>query len=87
MKKEDIDAVEIVGGSSRIPAVKNLIRKVFDKETSTTLNTDEAVARGCSLQVSNHSSTMCKYSTYVSDVIDSCLAVYQFLPSFAVCSL
>ncbi len=59
MKKEDIDAVEIVGGSSRIPAVKNLIRKVFDKETSTTLNTDEAVARGCSLQVSNYSSTMC----------------------------
>lgn len=51
LKKEDIDAVEIVGGSTRIPAVKSLIRKVFGKETSTTLNTDEAVARGCSLQV------------------------------------
>jgi hypothetical protein len=51
MKKEDIDAVEIVGGSTRIPAVKNLITKIFGKETSTTLNTDEAVARGCSLQV------------------------------------
>lgn len=51
LKKEDVDAVEIVGGSSRIPAFKNLIRKVFDKETSTTLNTDEAVSRGCSLQV------------------------------------
>lgn len=52
LKKEDIDAVEIVGGSTRIPAVKDLIRKVFGKETRTTLNTDEAVARGCSLQVS-----------------------------------
>lgn len=51
LKKEDIDAVEIVGGSTRIPAVKNIIRKVFCKEISTTLNTDEAVARGCSLQV------------------------------------
>ena len=51
LKKEDIDAVEIVGGSTRIPAVRSYIRKVFGKETSTTLNTDEAVARGCSLQV------------------------------------
>ncbi|XP_028406381.1 97 kDa heat shock protein-like [Dendronephthya gigantea] len=50
LKKEDVDAVEIVGGSSRIPAVKNRIRDVFNKETSTTLNTDEAVSRGCSLQ-------------------------------------
>ena len=51
LKRDDIDAVEIVGGSTRIPAVKEIIRKVFGKETSTTLNTDEAVARGCSLQV------------------------------------
>jgi len=43
--------VEIVGGSSRIPAVKNLIEKVFKIQPSTTLNQDEAVARGCALQV------------------------------------
>lgn len=45
-------SVEVVGGSSRIPAVKELVRKVFGKEASTTLNGDEAVARGCALQVS-----------------------------------
>lgn len=47
----DVYSVEVVGGSARIPAVKELVRKVFGKEASTTLNGDEAVARGCALQV------------------------------------
>ncbi|CAN9501787.1 unnamed protein product [Ophioblennius macclurei] len=50
LKKEDIHAVEIVGGASRIPAIKERIGKFFGKELSTTLNADEAVARGCALQ-------------------------------------
>lgn len=45
-----IYAIEIVGGSSRIPAVKNVIESVFHKPPSTTLNQDEAVSRGCALQ-------------------------------------
>jgi heat shock protein 4 len=52
LKKEDIYAVEIVGGATRIPAVKEKISKFFGKELSTTLNADEAVTRGCALQVS-----------------------------------
>ncbi|XP_013872292.1 heat shock 70 kDa protein 4a isoform X1 [Austrofundulus limnaeus] len=50
LRKEDVYAVEIVGGASRIPAVKERIGKFFGKELSTTLNADEAVARGCALQ-------------------------------------
>ncbi|XP_005102694.1 heat shock 70 kDa protein 4 [Aplysia californica] len=50
LKSADIHSVEIVGGSSRIPAFKQLVQKVFSKEPSTTLNADEAVARGCALQ-------------------------------------
>uniref|UniRef100_A0A8C4EI21 Heat shock protein 4a n=1 Tax=Dicentrarchus labrax TaxID=13489 RepID=A0A8C4EI21_DICLA len=50
LKKEDIYAVEIVGGASRIPSLKERISKFFGKELSTTLNADEAVARGCALQ-------------------------------------
>ncbi|KAM3867385.1 heat shock 70 kDa protein 4b [Diretmus argenteus] len=50
LKKDDVYAVEIVGGASRIPAVKERISKFFGKELSTTLNADEAVARGCALQ-------------------------------------
>jgi len=50
LSKDDIYSVEIVGGSSRIPYIKNLIEKIFGKTPSTTLNQDEAVARGCALQ-------------------------------------
>ncbi|KAM6177669.1 heat shock protein 105 kDa isoform 2-T2 [Rhynchocyon petersi] len=46
----DVNAVEIVGGTTRIPAVKEAITKFFGKDVSTTLNADEAVARGCALQ-------------------------------------
>ncbi|XP_067891817.1 heat shock 70 kDa protein 4L-like [Heterodontus francisci] len=47
---EDIYSVEILGGATRIPAVKERIAKFFHKDLSTTLNADEAVARGCALQ-------------------------------------
>ncbi|KAJ3657316.1 hypothetical protein Zmor_009130 [Zophobas morio] len=50
LKLDEIHSVEIVGGSSRIPAIKQLIEKVFKKVPSTTLNQDEAVSRGCALQ-------------------------------------
>lgn len=44
---EDIDIVEVVGGCSRIPALKERISNFFNKTLSFTLNQDEAVARGC----------------------------------------
>jgi len=50
MKAENVYSIEIVGGSTRIPKVKQIIKEVFGKDASTTLNADEAVARGCSLQ-------------------------------------
>lgn len=44
---EQIDAVELVGGSTRVPSVRARIQTVFPgKVLSTTLNQDEAVARG-----------------------------------------
>ncbi|KAF9351911.1 adenyl-nucleotide exchange factor sse1, partial [Mortierella sp. AD094] len=46
----DIDAVEMVGGSIRIPALKERIQAFFGKELSSTLNQDEAIARGAALQ-------------------------------------
>lgn len=44
---DDIDIVEIVGGCARIPILKEKISSFFNKPLSTTLNQDEAVARGC----------------------------------------
>ncbi|KAI4162259.1 MAG: hypothetical protein LQ342_004127 [Letrouitia transgressa] len=47
LKTEDIDAIEMVGGCTRVPALKERIGKFFGKPLSFTLNQDEAVARGC----------------------------------------
>ncbi|RDW79749.1 putative heat shock protein Hsp88 [Coleophoma cylindrospora] len=47
LKVEDIDIVELVGGCTRVPALKDTIQKFFNKPLSFTLNQDEAVARGC----------------------------------------
>merc|ERR1719409_2037291 len=47
---EAIDSVEIVGGASRVPWVKNLCKEKLGKDMCTTLNADECVARGCALQ-------------------------------------
>jgi len=50
LNTDDVYAIEIVGGSSRVPRVKQIIQEVFGKDCSTTLNADEAVSRGCALQ-------------------------------------
>lgn len=47
LKPEDIDAIEMVGGTTRVPAIKERIGKFFGKPLSYTLNQDEAIARGC----------------------------------------
>lgn len=47
LTKDDIDIIEIVGGGSRVPAVKERIQAFFSKPLSFTMNADEAIARGC----------------------------------------
>ncbi|EAW07571.1 Hsp70 chaperone Hsp88 [Aspergillus clavatus NRRL 1] len=44
---DDIDSVEMVGGCTRVPAIKDAIAAFFKKPLSFTLNQDEAIARGC----------------------------------------
>lgn len=47
LKPEDIDVIEMVGGCTRVPSLKNAVQQFFGKPLSWTLNQDEAVARGC----------------------------------------
>ena len=46
----DIDKVILVGGSSRIPAVQEAIRKILGKEPSKGVNPDECVSIGAAIQ-------------------------------------
>ncbi|ETS60751.1 hypothetical protein PaG_04658 [Moesziomyces aphidis] len=49
LSKDQIHSIEMVGGSSRVPALKERISAFFGKPLSFTSNQDEAVARGCTL--------------------------------------
>ena len=46
----EIDEVLLVGGSSRMPKVQEIIKQIFGKEGNHTVNPDEAVAVGAAIQ-------------------------------------
>ena len=50
MSVNDIDDVILVGGSTRIPAIQNIVKEFFKKEPSKGVNPDEVVAIGASIQ-------------------------------------
>lgn len=46
----DIDEIILVGGSTRIPAIQEVVKKFFGKEPSKGVNPDEVVAVGAAIQ-------------------------------------
>ena len=47
---QNIDEIILVGGSTRIPKVQEIVKEIFGKEPSKTVNPDEVVAAGAALQ-------------------------------------
>jgi molecular chaperone HscA len=50
LKQSDINAVVMVGGSTRVPMVKKLVAEYFGKPVNDTVNPDEVVALGAAIQ-------------------------------------
>ena len=50
LKQEDIDEVVLVGGSTRIPRVQQLVKELFGKDPHKGVNPDEVVAVGAAIQ-------------------------------------
>ncbi len=50
MKPSDIDEVILVGGSTRVPAIQEIVEKFFGKKPSKGVNPDEVVAVGAAIQ-------------------------------------
>ena len=50
LKASDINEVLLVGGSTRIPKVQNMVKEIFGKEPNHSINPDEAVAIGAAIQ-------------------------------------
>ncbi len=50
MSNGDVDEVLLVGGSTRIPKVRELVKEIFGKEPNKSVNPDEVVAVGAAVQ-------------------------------------
>lgn len=50
VKAEELDEVILVGGSTRMPLVREYVREIFHREPNTTQNPDEAIALGATIQ-------------------------------------
>lgn len=50
LKPEDLDAVVLVGGSTRIPAVRRAVAELFKREPDVSQHPDEAIALGATIQ-------------------------------------
>ena len=50
LKPSEIDDVILVGGSTRIPAVAEMVKSIFGKEPNRSVNPDEVVAMGAGIQ-------------------------------------
>jgi len=77
VKKEQIDSVELVGGSSRIPAVRQIVQDLFGLPPSYSLNADEGVSKGCGLQAAANSNKFRTKTFNIEEVVtDAIEAVY-----------
>ena len=50
MKPEDIDTILLVGGSTRMPMIKESIKEIFNKEPNVSVNVDTAIAEGAAIK-------------------------------------
>ena len=50
LKTSDIDEIILVGGTTRIPAIQDAVKKFFGKDPSKGVNPDEVVALGAAIQ-------------------------------------
>jgi len=50
VKPEELDEVILVGGSTRMPLVRDYVREIFGREPNTSQNPDEAIALGATIQ-------------------------------------
>ncbi len=73
LDKSEVDDVILVGGTTKIPLVKDFVKKFFDKEPSSGIDPYEAVALGTAIASTRESKEKSKID--VSDVVSMSLGV------------
>ena len=70
MSKSEIDDIVLVGGSTRIPKVRQLLKEFFGKDSKMDINPDEAVAYGAAASIENIlNETMLVYPNPTKDIV------------------
>lgn len=69
ISKAEIHEVVLVGGSTRIPKVQDLVREYFGKEPNRSVNPDEAVAFGAAVQAAILSSKKNSVNKKLDDIV------------------
>lgn len=78
VNESQIHSVELVGGSSRIPAVRQIVLDLFSVQPSYSLNADEGVSKGCGFQAAANSNKFRTKTFKVEEVVtDEIEAVYN----------
>jgi heat shock protein 1/8 len=77
MNKEDIHEVILVGGMTRMPAIRENIQRFFNKEPNCSINPDEAVVAGAAIQayILSHQEDPFSESVTLLDIIPLSLGV------------
>ena len=65
---EDIDDIVLVGGSTRIPRVRELIKEMFNKDPLATIHPDEAVALGAAVQSAIKTGQLASSELLITDI-------------------
>ena len=73
MQKNDINDIVLIGGSTRIPKIRDMLKNYFGKGSKISINPDEAVAYGAAIQAAK----FCKVKNIKK--LD-CLILVDFTP-------
>ena len=68
IKKEEIEEIILVGGSTKIPKIKEMIKEYFNKEPCDSINPDEVVAIGATIQAAITNNIESENKTILLDV-------------------
>ena len=69
LSKEDIQEIVLLGGSSRVPKVKQVIKAFFGKDPLCNINADEAVANGAAIHAAMLSNELYSHGVLLSGKI------------------
>lgn len=81
LNRDDLDAIILIGGSSKMPLIRSIVSTIFKKFPYTQINPDEAVALGASIQAALKAKNIKFDEMILTDVCPYTLGTAVFNPN------